>query len=505
MSIQDFVTLWQARPFRAFRLRTARGAIEVDYPLQATLTPDEVVLVAGAAGVERLTLADIEGGDPVGPALAPEQVVAAVDPVRLARDASLLSNASAECSAPADEVRRPACDPGRVEFRLSRGPKGERMVNVAVQQRNGTPLFSTDGTRWNVHGTERFENGTSLYLHHLDHPTVEQRVIIWPPDRGTFESFSEALDLAPLRRELEKRDLRLAARPAKESSPPAAWFRQITPDYPRPKVDGRRAAFGSGRDEDDFDRFELRFVTRELADGRTVRNPCVLDVLGEEIVFNLVDTEWDATGKRGDETFALALNHAGVPDVAFALTLDPRRLTARVGGERAAVPLLFLERQLQNFCLHRRGNLLLAALRAGPTRARESALLIPLADGFRAELWPGDVRVPLPFLQPRLLDAHGRTLLDLRATAWAAEVEPWAATPGVTLRLVSHEPTRRRAPLRLELQIDLVARQVTCRGVKGSTSLGMLQALVRHVRGVKWLNEELPAWLAKGRAVPVVA
>ncbi len=50
MSIQDFVTLWQARPFRAFRLRTARGAIEVDYPLQATLTPDEVVLVAGAAG-----------------------------------------------------------------------------------------------------------------------------------------------------------------------------------------------------------------------------------------------------------------------------------------------------------------------------------------------------------------------------------------------------------------------------------------------------------------------
>jgi hypothetical protein len=54
------------------------------------------------------------------------------------------------------------------------------------------------------------------------------------------------------------------------------------------------------------------------------------------------------------------------------------------------------------------------------------------------------------------------------------------------------------------LQIDLVAHQVTCRGVKGSTSLGMLQALVRHVRGVKWLNEELPAWLAKGRAVPVV-
>ncbi len=39
--------------------------------------------------------------------------------------------------------------------------------------------------------------------------------------------------------------------------------------------------------------------------------------------------------------------------------------------------------------------------------------------------------------------------------------------------------------------------------IKGSTTLGMIQAMVRHVRGVKWLAEELPTWFAKGRLLPL--
>ncbi|MEO5959789.1 MAG: hypothetical protein ABIZ49_04590, partial [Opitutaceae bacterium] len=99
-------------------------------------------------------------------------------------------------------------------------------------------------------------------------------------------------------------------------------------------------------------------------------------------------------------------------------------------------------------------------------------------------------------------DPAGRTLLDLRATTWAAIVSADPAQPRVALRLVSHEEKERDASARFDLQLDLVGHRVTSSVCEGSTTLGMIQALVRRVRGVKWLAEELPLWFAKGRRLP---
>jgi hypothetical protein len=68
---------------------------------------------------------------------------------------------------------------------------------------------------------------------------------------------------------------------------------------------------------------------------------------------------------------------------------------------------------------------------------------------------------------------------------------------------VSHEDRDRLADPRLELTVDLISHRVTTAGYPGSTSLGMLQAMLRNIRGAKWLAEDLPRWMAKGRDVPL--
>ncbi len=116
--------------------------------------------------------------------------------------------------------------------------------------------------------------------------------------------------------------------------------------------------------------------------------------------------------------------------------------------------------------------------------------------------WSAKAWFPLPFLQPHFIGPDGRSLLDLRTTAWAAVVQIRPGTQQVRLRLVSHEEKDRLADPRLELAVDLISHRVTAAGLPGSTSLGMIQAMVRNIRGSKWLAEELPRWMAKGRDVP---
>ena len=43
MLLQEFIALWQAQPFRAFRLHTGRGIFSVDYPQGVALSPHFMV------------------------------------------------------------------------------------------------------------------------------------------------------------------------------------------------------------------------------------------------------------------------------------------------------------------------------------------------------------------------------------------------------------------------------------------------------------------------------
>jgi hypothetical protein len=500
MTVQEYVALAQARPFRAFRLHAASGVFSVAYPLGAALLPtgDAVALVEGDI-VATLPLALIERGEAHGPPLPPEAAIAAVEPARLARDAQLLAAALAGAT-PAAPLDPPAPNPRAIELIGASGRKGIFVVHAAVSTRPGHTIFSTAGTRWNLHGLETFANGASLYLHHPEHPTVEQRIIIWPPDTGTFESFAEAMPLAALRRELERRDARLSRRPAKLMRPPAAWFHAIRPKYGRPPDDERTRRFGE--EPDDFERFELRCSEATTREGRQVRQPRLLDTKAETVLFHLTGTAWSGTGERKGKEFAFALQDTGASGAVVRLIVNPRRLSARLAEGGQTWPLAFFQRALHNFALHEQWGFLRAALQAGPPGFREPDHVWPLPGDFRVELWSGDVRHPLPFLQPLILGPDNRLLLDLRTTAWGAIVHPVPGTPRVRLQLVSHEEKDRLADARLTLELDLVAHRATCTGCEGATSLGMIQALVRRVRGTKWLSEELPAWMAKGRHLP---
>src|SRR5262249_47723101 len=117
-------------------------------------------------------------------------------------------------------------------------------------------------------------------------------------------------------------------------------------------------------------------------------------------------------------------------------------------------------------------------------------------------LWAGEPRFPTPFLQPHIIDVEGRTVLDLRATAWSATVRADVERPVVTLVFLSGEKETRVATSRYPLEFDLISNRVTCRNLEGSTSIGMVQAMIRRVRGAQWMLEEIPTWFEKGRLLP---
>lgn len=505
MTLQDFIVVWQAQPFRAFRLYTERDVLTVTNPLAVAFSPRMQLLIALEDGRgEKLEVNEIKRAEVFGEPISLADLIGGIDPAILVRNTQLM--AAMQAGETPETAVEPAAvssfDPGRVSLLGAHLKEGIYLVQATVATREGHPILSTAGTRWNLHGVEQFENGTSLYLHHLDDPTVEERVIVWPPDKATLNSFAEAKTPAALMNDLGKRDERLTAKPVKPPEPPAAYFRKILREYPSTEPDERAIEFGVVRDESDFDRFEIHLVARQLTNGVTVQNPCLVDVPAERFLFDLTETDWDATFERGKESITLILRYPRSGPDELELTIDPYRLAVRVKGHEGDLPLGFVENELRNYALYEVWNLMADALRAGPDRLKQPNLVLPLAQGFTAELWAGETIFPLPFLQPRFLAADEKTLLDFRATPWAAALIADQTKPTVMLRLWSNERTDRCADPRFDLQVDLVTHRVTCRELEGATTLGMIQAMIRRVRGIKWLTEELPKWMEKGRSLP---
>ncbi len=506
MTLQDFIALWQAQPFRAFRIHAAHDVVTVNYPLAVALTADmKIIGITGDGRCAAFSCEEIEQFEVIGEPVSVADAINAVPPEILARNAELLAAATQSPASVVEDTksRLASLDPGQVTLRGFTAGKGVHFVEASVSATKGGPVFTTAGTRWNLHGVDQFENGTSLYLHHADHPAVEQRVILWPPDSGTFKSFGEAKPFAGLRTELIRKDERLAKKPATAKELPAAYFRKILPIYPVIEPDDRADFFGDEPDDADFDRFEIHLVPHTLPDGGVVQNPCLVDVPAESILFSLTETDWDATFTRGKNTITLVLRHPRHPADGFEVVIDPYLLSAEMPGVGTGLPLGFIERELRNFVLHDRWNLLIGALRNGPDRLKIPDLVIPLAGDYVAEMWAGETRFPLPFLQPLILDADGATLLDFRATPWAASIVADDKRPVVTLRLWSHEKKNRCAPPEFDLKLNLVTHRVTCAGHEGSTTIGMVQAMIRHARGTQWGMEEMTNWLAKGKRLPM--
>jgi hypothetical protein len=501
MTLQDFIPIWQAQPFRAFRMQTTRGEFVVTYPMAVALTPQlRVVLVSDDSHVETFALDDIAHCEAFGEPMSVAEALSAIPPEKLALHAQLISQAQA--ASLTDNVETPhVSDPGRVVTVSAQVDDGVQIVHATLETRDGTQMFSTAGTRWSLHGLEQFDNGASLFLHHLDHPTVEQRVILWPPDRGTFDSFAEAMSASALADELHRRDKELTAKPSKPVEPPAAYFRKIVGKWELADIDGRAEAFGADAAALDPARYEFVLVPRVTDSGREVRNPCLTDIMKEEILFHLVDTDWDATGQRVERTWHISLRHPSSVGHETTLHVDGDRRGATIDADTRLLPLAWIERHLRNFVLYESWGAMYQTLRAGPVQQKRPDVLIPLEGGFRAELWAGEPRYSLPFLQPHILDAAGRTVFDLRSTTWAAAIHADKKRPGITLLFSTGERGTHDSADPYPLELDLVTHRVTCPNLEGSTTIGMLQSMVRHARGMPWLLEEIPKWFEKGRLV----
>lgn len=416
--------------------------------------------------------------------------------------AATIAEAQRQVAAAATESMK--MDTGTVSFLSAFAKTGEHIALASVADRHGKPLFSTAGTRWNVHGVEQFENGTSLYLHHLDHPCIEQRVIIWPPDNGTFESFAESMPLAALGAELHKRGEALANKPAEPFEPEAGYFRDsvFKPRkfyIPPPDRDGDRAPF-------DPDRFVIDAEPAEVGGERLAAELVIFEKKNKNRIFDLVGSGWDAQVEISGPLVNVTLRPPFDAKKTVKLWIDLENFVVRLPDRPGALPIDWVERHIHNSALYADWDIFLAALKAGPLPPGVPDIVMGVPGGYALELWPGETRHALPFLQPRIIDKKGQAIFDARGSQWGAMVDIDEKRPMVALRLVSTDIAEREnrfAGAKHAITLDLVSRRAVIGGMEGGTFVGRLQEMVQRVRGVKWLVEELEELTKKGKRVPL--
>jgi hypothetical protein len=498
VSALDFITLWRAVPFAPFRVFISDGrVVEVNSPHQAAASPD-------------LRLFTVVVSSSHGEVLPSEKIVRCERiggvPPSFPDVAAALSNLPSEAAAAIAQQQQAAAEmgPPQVGFLSATMTDGVRITSAAVRSVTGRPCFSTAGTRWSAHGLEIFENGCMLYLDHPDASGLVQRMIIWPHQNGTFDTFAEALPFDELARELAARDEKLRASP-RELVPPESYAEK-TKARPRPTV-SRPYADPRGEDPSQPPASPVRIVMEAHAVGHNheINSPRLETVRTREPVFDLTGTSWDAE-VTGGEIITFVLRHWPEGARTIKVEANPLADTANLPELGVVRPLEFVERTLRNLPLHDSWERMVACLKAGPVPRGQPEMRIPVTGGrYVVELWTGNLREGTPFLHPRIVETggprDGRVLLDLRGTGWGACVNVWSDEHRVMLRLVHEQARHRWSLLGFPLVVDLPSRRITCSSLPGSTSLAVLQ------RGAPdWFNssvmaDNLKTMLARGKDI----
>lgn len=530
MSALEFISKWKAVPFAPFRVIRADGTtLRITDPGQVAAPSDlrRFVIMTGT-GLESLTPDDLESctiaADLPSPtsaaASAPpaedptaammREVLARVERDRLRRSAQLHALGATRAAVPADPATHRGTTPA------------QWLLSPAVADGTGAPCFSLVGTRFDLHGIEQFENGISLFVHHLDDPLTEHRFIIWPPEQGTLKTFSEAQPLAELAADAARLDAIITDTPTRE---PKETKRFTSPPMAHEPVRQPRAyddRFGP-QPEVDKSRFALTLDALEVARHMMASRPLLTDTLASAPLLDLTATSWDCEVSGSPESPTLALRHYPDGGRWTTATIDAPARTATIDGS-TIIPVRFLQQHLANFGLHHRWHDMLAALRAGPVPLDEPEIRIHLPSprltggpgdpprptedvgGWTVEFWGAGESAPLPFLWPRIVRGDGVSLLDWRGAPFGAGIIAWnkPGLAGLTFHPVIADARERQKNRRnVWIVIDLPSRRVTSAMLPGSTSLGVLHHLGRTCRTLSWFLQDLEEALARGIQLPL--
>jgi hypothetical protein len=132
----------------------------------------------------------------------------------------------------------------------------------------------------------------------------------------------------------------------------------------------------------------------------------------EEILFNLVETDWDASAKQEGRNWYLSLRHASHPGQTMTLYIDVDRRAATIDTDSRLLSLGWIERHLRNFALYESWDAMHDALPRSVKR-KQPDVVIPLA-----EVWANSGPACLYITavsQPHILDPNGTDDLWLRS------------------------------------------------------------------------------------------
>ncbi len=479
MSSLDFISLWRAQPFRPFRVNTLNNTVfDVVQAQQVGISPGLRLIVVAVA-------------DNRFEVLVPEQI-GTCEVITDAMPAIPLAAPTVTMDDP--DMKQ---SPGGIKFLAFTGKDGRGLVQFTVSDRKGNPILSTAGTRWDLHGLETFENGRSLYIHHADDPTLMKRIIVWPPNSATLDSFAEAMPPADLMSQLMEMDADARANPQepplhKEYLKSVGTIKAYVP--PKNMVNGREEEIS------DEERFTIETEDREAGPHHWVHAPQLTDTVTGEAMLDLFGTNWDAshTGKAPDIVFELRHYSPGTQFLEFRV--NPIAGMAKVNGND--MPLTILGRHLANYVLYENWDSLMATLASTPVIPPEPHAEVVFAGpaGSVIEMWPGAKNWPLPFLSPRIVSAAGKTILDMRGSVWTAMVR--LNGPLIWLHLIHKDPDE-QTPMPLRIDINPVSHRVTAKSIPGSTVLAELNPAIHKCRTASWMLEELQELFARGADLPL--
>lgn len=337
---------------------------------------------------------------------------------------------------------------------------GVRCVFVGVKTRKDQPMLNTLGTRFTLTGLEGGENYTTLYLAHLDDPTLLQRIIVWPPNAATLTDFSDSAPPADVEGQLRLLDAQARSKPRDAAAAPnyADAMARGTPGPSTPPTHNPelRAIARDPRNDDPEPHAELDervspFAQRgEWLESRLVRGDGVP-------LLDLFDSGWHSSGRiESDPPGGLC------PQARFDLRwqafarnadwfLDGMRLGLRIDAQGLAHvesakgwvearPASFVQWHLRAMAIHEDAAAMLNAITVGPLGAAGPALRLKLTRSYTLELWPAPHKVEQCLLQPRIVDWEGRALLDSRGSGWGVRLEWLRAHYPTPNQPTTHEP-----------------------------------------------------------------